>query len=94
MQTGNRKILPVIVIAQFFCTSMWFAGNVVLPDLVLTFHISANTLGHMVAAVQFGFITGTLLYASLLIADRFPASTVFFCSALLAAFAKGSFCND
>ncbi len=88
--TGNRKILPVIVIAQFFCTSMWFAGNVVLPDLVSTFNISPNTLGHIIAAVQFGFITGTLLYAGFFIVDRFTASTVFFCSAILAAIANVS----
>ncbi len=88
MQTTNRKILPVIVMAQFFCTSMWFAGNVILPDLVATSNILASTLGHIIAAVQFGFITGTFVYATLFIADRFPASTVFFCSAVLAALAN------
>lgn len=84
----NHRVLPVIVIAQFFCTSLWFAGNAVLPDLVVHLNIPANTLGHMVSAVQFGFITGTLVYAVLLIADRFPPSVVFFCSALLAALAN------
>lgn len=81
----SSHILPVIVTAQFFCTSLWFAGNAILPDLVLHLHISPQALGSMTSAVQFGFIAGTLVYATLLIADRFPHSKVFFYSALFAA---------
>ena len=81
----RSHILPVIVIAQFFCTSLWFAGNAILPDLALHLHISQQALVSMTSAVQFGFIAGTLVYATLLIADRFPHSKVFFLSALFAA---------
>jgi len=84
----NKKashILPVIVIAQFLCTSLWFAGNAVLPDLVKNFAFSETALGHITSAVQFGFISGTLLYAALTIADRFSPSTIFFISSVLAA---------
>lgn len=84
----SNHILPIIVTAQFFCTSLWFAGNAILPDLVLHLHIPPQALGSMTSAVQFGFIAGTLLYAALLIADRFPHSKVFFCSALFAAIAN------
>ena len=79
------KVLPVIVIAQFFCTSLWFAGNAVLPDMIKEFGLDGSALGHITSAVQFGFITGTLSFASLLIADRFPGSLVFFISAVLGA---------
>ncbi len=88
MTTISSRILPVIVIAQFFCTSVWFAGNAVLPDLVSHLNISKQALGNITSAVQFGFITGTLFYAVLLIADRFAPSKVFFCSALCAAIAN------
>jgi MFS family permease len=88
MQKINPGILAIIVTAQFFCTSLWFAGNVVLPDLVSGFHIPAGTAGHILAAVQFGFISGTLVYSLLLIADRFKPAAVFCCSALLAALAN------
>ncbi|MEM6863979.1 MAG: MFS transporter, partial [Bacteroidota bacterium] len=30
----SKHILPTIVIAQFFCTSLWFAGNGVLTALI------------------------------------------------------------
>lgn len=84
IKSGSR-ILPIIVIAQFFCTSTWFAGNAVLHDLVLYFNIPETALGHITSAVQFGFISGTFFYAALLIADRFHPSFVFFGSAVLAA---------
>lgn len=88
MKSKLNLVLPVIVIAQFFCTSLWFAGNAILPDLVNDFHLGNSALGHITSAVQFGFIVGTLLYASLMIADRFSPSAVFFISAVLGALAN------
>lgn len=85
MNKTNSLILPVIVMAQFFSTSLWFAGNAVLADLAATFSLSASALGHITSAVQFGFITGTLTYAVLMIADRFSPSHVFCFSAVMAA---------
>ena len=38
--------------------------------------------------IQLGFITGTLVFALLMIADRFPPSRVFFGSALLGSIAN------
>ena len=83
--TPSKKILPVIVISQFCCTSLWFAGNGVINDLVLNFGLNESALGHLTSAVQFGFISGTLLFAILTIADRFSPSKVFLISALLGA---------
>ncbi|MEO6253611.1 MAG: MFS transporter [Ferruginibacter sp.] len=80
-----KWILPVIVIAQFFCTSLWFAGNAIIADLVKYLDLSGSAIGHITSAVQFGFISGTFCYAALLITDRFPSSPVFFFSAILAA---------
>lgn len=79
----SKLILPVIVISQFCCTSLWFAGNGVINDLVLNFELNESALGHLTSAVQFGFIIGTLIFAILTIADRFPPSKVFLISALL-----------
>ena len=79
------KILPIIVLAQFCCTSLWFAGNGVITDLALNYSLPPGALGHLTSAVQFGFIIGTLLFAMLTIADRFSPSKVFFASALIGA---------
>jgi len=78
-----KLILPVIVISQFCCTSLWFAGNGVINDLVTDFDLKVSALGHLTSAVQFGFIIGTLIFAILTIADRFSPSKVFLISALL-----------
>ncbi|MCG9973326.1 MFS transporter [Christiangramia crocea] len=79
----TRRILPVIVFAQFCCTSLWFAGNGVMNDLMLSFDLNSEALGHLTSAVQFGFITGTLSFAFLTISDRFSPSKVFFTCAML-----------
>lgn len=80
-----KRILPVIALSQFCCTSLWFAGNGVMHDLVTNFHLEESALGHLTSAVQFGFISGTLLFALLTIADRFSPSKVFLISAFLGA---------
>jgi MFS family permease len=54
-----------------------------MSNLVDDFHLNQGTIGHLTSAVQFGFITGTLLFALLTIVDRFKPSRVFFISALL-----------
>jgi predicted MFS family arabinose efflux permease len=81
----SKLILPVIVISQFCCTSLWFAGNGVINDLVLNFSLNESALGHLTSAVQFGFIIGTLTFAILTISDRFSPSKVFLISAFLGA---------
>lgn len=79
-------ILPVIILSQFAGTSLWFAGNAVLPELKLLLDLPVGAIGNITSAVQFGFISGTLTFAFLVIADRFSPSRVFFFSALLGAF--------
>jgi len=81
----SRMILPIIVFSQFCCTSLWFAGNGVMADLISTFNLNESALGHLTSAVQFGFISGTLIFALLTISDRFSPSKVFFFCALIAA---------
>lgn len=82
---NKSYFLPLIVIAQFCCTSLWFAGNAVLDDLVATFGLPLSALGDLTSSIQFGFICGTLVFAVLSIADRFSPSRVFLGAALAGA---------
>jgi len=77
--------LPIIIVAQFLCTSLWFAGNAVLSDVVKVLQVEEHFLANLTSAVQIGFITGTLVFAVLMIADRYAPSKVFFFSSILAA---------
>jgi MFS family permease len=64
---------------------LWFASNAVMQDLVADFSLGNSALGHLTSFVQFGFITGTFLFAIFTIADRFLPSKVFFICAILGA---------
>ncbi|RYG13976.1 MAG: MFS transporter [Chitinophagaceae bacterium] len=80
-----KRILPIIVIAQFLCTSLWFAGNAVMSDIIQLFRVSPDYLTYLTSTVQAGFIIGTLLFAILGVADRFSPSKIFFTCAVIAA---------
>lgn len=79
-----KIILPVIVLSQFLCTSLWFAGNSVINEIIKDLHLDPAFLAHITSAIQFGFISGTLVFAVFTIADRFSPSRVFFISSLFA----------
>jgi MFS family permease len=89
--TPPRRVLPVIVSAQFAGTSLWFAVNAVMPDLQREFGWPAETVGTLTSALQLGFIAGTLVFALLAVADRYPARRVFlWCSLAGAACTVGA----
>lgn len=79
-----RLTLPIITISQFLCTSLWFAGNSIIFDIAKDRGLEPQFLAHLTSAIQFGFISGTLLFAIFTISDRFSPSLVFFCSSILA----------
>jgi len=78
-------VLPVIVLAQLLGTAPWFAVNAVMPDLQAAQGWPAAAVGTLTSALQAGFIAGTLVFALLAVADRFPARAVFVACALAAA---------
>jgi len=88
LQQFRGLILTIIVLAQFAGTSLWFAGNAVLPGLHRTFDLPEGAVGYLTSAVQLGFILGTLIFAFLSIADRFSPSRVFFACAVAGGFAN------
>ena len=90
MEAVPRRILPVIVLAQFAGTSLWFAVNAVMPDLQQAWGLPATALGPLTSAVQLGFVAGTLVFALLLVADRFPPANVFLVCSLLGALANAA----
>lgn len=78
-----RWILTVIVFSQFAGTSLWFAGNAILPELQREWSLPAEAVGYITSAVQFGFIFGTLVFAVFAISDRYSPRIVFFACSLL-----------
>ncbi len=78
-------ILPTIISSQFACTSLWFAGNAIVDELAEKTRLGAEIIGYVLSSVNLGFIIGTLVFAVLMIADRYPPSRVFMVCAFLAA---------
>jgi MFS family permease len=73
------------VLAQLAGTSPWFAVNAVMPELQRAHGYSEAAVGSLSSALQLGFITGTLLFALLALADRFSARRLFLISTFGAA---------
>lgn len=84
----NRTLLPTIVFAQFAGTSLWFAVNAILPALQRQFPDVQHFLPTMTAAVQLGFVVGTLVYAWLSVADRYSPVRVFVVSGVVSVAAN------
>ena len=83
--------LALIVVAQFFGTSLWFSANSAADDLMRQWQVGPAALGPLTAAVQAGFIVGTLLFSLSGLADRFRASRIFAYSAVFGAAANAGF---
>ncbi len=80
-----RRILPAIALSQFAGTSLWFAINAVMADLQRESGLPDAAVGWFTAAVQLGFIAGTLGFALWTIADRFSPRLVFLVCSLAGA---------
>lgn len=83
-------LLPVVVLAQFAGTSLWFAPNAILPALQVHHAAFTGFLPTMTTAVQLGFVLGTLAYSYYSVADRYSPVRVFMLSAFLAALCNAS----
>jgi MFS family permease len=81
----SAKIFYLIVLAQFCGTSVWFAGNSVLPQLQAQFGLPSTSLGFLTSSTQLGFILGTLVFAVFGISDKYSPSKVFFISSVFAS---------
>ena len=80
-----KQVLPVLVLAQFAGTSLWFAINAVMPDLQAAYGWPQTWVAHATGALQIGFVAGTLVFAAWGLADRFDPVHVFVWSCVAGA---------
>ncbi|QLG43967.1 MFS transporter [Costertonia aggregata] len=90
----KNHILPIIILSQFACTSPWFAGNAIIDELTVKTGLGIEIMAYVLASVQLGFISGTLVFALFMIADRFSPSVVFMICAILAALCNLSLLSE
>lgn len=82
---GKTRHLTVLCLAVVLTLSVWFAGTAAVPALLAEGAITSGRAGWLTAAVQLGFVAGTLVSALLSLADRRDPRLLFLACALLAA---------
>ena len=60
-----KRILPIIVISQFCCTSLWFASNAVLIDLIASFTLNTNALQVKGKPIKISRLNGIAIYTNI-----------------------------
>ena len=91
MSIPAAAAIGIIAVAELFCTSLWFSANGAAAELLRGWGLPPSSVGALTSAVQGGFIFGTLAFALSNLADRVPASRIFFVSGLLGALANALF---
>ncbi|HZF76576.1 MAG TPA: MFS transporter [Acetobacteraceae bacterium] len=82
---GKAWHLGVLCLAVVLTLSVWFAGTAAVPALLAEGLVTAGRAGWLTAAVQLGFVAGTLVSAVLSLADRRDPRRLFLSCALLAS---------
>jgi MFS family permease len=91
MIRGPTWQIAWVSIAVLLASSTWFAGTAAGPALIEAWALSASGAAWLTISVQLGFITGTLIYSMLSVADVWSARRVFAVSAVLGAAANLGF---
>jgi hypothetical protein len=82
---GKPWHLGVLCLAVVLTLSVWFAGTAAVPALLAEGLVTPGRAGWLTAAVQLGFVAGTLVSAVLSLADRRDPRRLFLSCALLAS---------
>jgi MFS family permease len=82
---SKRRQLALLSAALVLVLSVWFAGTAAVPALIAQGLITPGRAAWLTAAVQLGFVAGTLVSAVLSLADRIDARRLFLGCALVAA---------
>jgi len=81
----KRRNLALLSAALVMVLAVWFAGTAAVPALIAEGLVTPGRAAWLTAAVQLGFVAGTLVSAVLSLADRLDARRLFLASALVAA---------
>jgi MFS family permease len=85
------RALTLLATAELLGMSLWFSGSAVVPALSVEWHLTPSEISWLANAVQFGFVAGTLLSATLNLPDIISTRHLFAVSAFLGAAVNGIF---
>jgi MFS family permease len=81
---GKFSNLALLTGAIMLAPAIWFAGTAAVPALLREGAVTRGEAGWLIAAVQLGFVAGTITSALLSLADRWPSRALFFGAATVA----------
>ena len=82
---SKRRNLALLSAALVLVLAVWFAGTAAVPALIAQGVVTPGRAAWLTAAVQLGFVAGTLVSAILSLADRVDGRRLFLGCALVAA---------
>ena len=85
------RVLALLSLAELLGMAAWFSGSAVVPALQRTWRLSPSEISWVANAVQFGFVAGTLISATLNLPDIISTRHLFAVSSFLCAIANGAF---
>jgi MFS family permease len=92
MSTPNQwRALVLVSVAELLGMALWFTGSAVVPALASEWNLSSSQVSWLAIAVQLGFVAGTLISATLNLADIITTRHLFAVSALLGALTNAFF---
>ncbi|MDH4229555.1 MAG: MFS transporter [Nitrospirota bacterium] len=86
---SKRTAVGLLALCQVAAMALWFSASAVVPSISAEYPLSAAQISLFTSMVQAGFVVGTLLSATLGLADRLAPRRFFMFSALVAATANG-----
>jgi MFS family permease len=92
MSTPNKwRALVLLSLAELFGMALWFSGSAVVPALSREWNLSSSQVSWLAISVQLGFVAGTLISATLNLADIITTRHLFAVCALLGALTNAFF---
>src|SRR3569832_1420688 len=88
---GRWRALTLLSIAELLGMSLWFSGSAVVPALTHEWQLSPSQISWIANAVQFGFVAGTLISATLNLPDIISTRHLFAVSSFLGAAVSWAF---
>jgi hypothetical protein len=86
--SSKAASITIIAVCQVAAMAVWFSASAVVPALLAEYPLSSFAQALLTSGVQAGFVAGSLLSASLGLADRFDPRRFFMGSAAVAAAAN------
>jgi MFS family permease len=85
-----KRMLVLVATAQFLGMTLWFSATAAAPSIVSELSISPSATAWLTMAVQAGFVVGTLISATLNLADVLNARRLFALGCVAGAAANAS----